>query len=139
MTTADQTKRIGIALEETARDQHMDQGRRESVMDLLITAGTALDNGNVLDAVGGIVVFLSRDARYSDGRVSKVVDAHTAACPLRGAASGRYAALYPYRWPLVVLICVALISPYAGPVLARAIERHIDAGIHAAAKGAITP
>ena len=141
MTTTDQTTRIGIELEEISRTPHgaMDDGQKQAVQDMLITAGNGVKSGDVVEVVGAVVVYMARTARYEPERLQKAIDRHENGCPLRNGMSGRYAALYPYRWPLVILICVALISPYAGPVLARAIERHIDAGMDAAISKAVQP
>ena len=136
MTTTQKTK-IGIALELVARDEHCPQDQKEAAIDMLLCADQAMNDAPDLtvlerlkalaDAVASQGVYLSRLPRHEAARAERLIRTHTVDCPLRNGISGRYAALYPYRWPIVVLVAVLIMSPYAGPVIGRFLERHMDA------------
>lgn len=120
------TDKIGLALEEVVREKSLPRATKEAVTDMLTGIREAIDKQDPLAATASIAVYLSRQPVNEQEFVNNAVDTHARKCAVAGGVSGRYAALYPYRWPLVALICVLIMSPYAGPVIGRFLERHID-------------
>ena len=120
-----------MEVEETVRDSRLPHSHKEAVMDMLTAAGNATNGAAdkiqaLAEAVEGIAIFLSRQARHEQSRTDHAVSAHATACPLRSGPGGYLGRVYAFRWPIAVVLCVALFSPYAGPALARVIERNVN-------------
>ena len=87
-----------------------------------VSNGTPDKVGAIADALAALLVHQVRRDIRAPGEVRAAilasVEAHVVACPLRARnLTGRWAALYPYRWPLVVAAGFVLASPHAPAVL----------------------
>jgi hypothetical protein len=107
---------------------------KEPLRDMLLSAREACNGAPdklqaISETIGHVALILARSemhkADYIDAAATKAVQAHTSSCPLRGTVSGKAAVLYPFRWPIAVVLCVGMIV-LGGDRLWTLIERHSD-------------
>jgi len=105
----------------------MPDDTREHLFGLLdradkVSNGTPDKVGAIADALAALLIHQVRRDIRAPGEVrtaiQESVEAHVVACPLRARnLTGRWAALFPYRWPLVVAAGFVLASPHAPAVI----------------------
>lgn len=117
------------AKQQVIEDKHTPPHVKDTLIDLFINLKAAT-NGNpnklehMASALAHMGIIMARHELITPALIEGMVEKHTSACPLRSAVGGKWAKVYPFRWPAALVLCVALVSPYVGPVVAKALEKH---------------
>ena len=106
------SERIGIEIEQTVREISMPPDQREAIDDMLGTAGHAANGAPdkqqaIAEAVQSMAVFLARQARHENRRISDAVSSHAQACSMLKAS--RFAIyMWQYRRHITAVAAVAV-------------------------------
>lgn len=117
--------RIDHVRQQVIADPHISDEHKDAIVDMLLKGKEATNGAEdkiaaMADCLGAIAVMIARRELTIPRLVTQAMKEHVSTCAMMQGAGGRFAALFPWRWPLTVVLCVALVSPYVGPVLAKA-------------------
>jgi hypothetical protein len=124
--------KIEDAISEVKHDPRLAADHKEALIDMLIPARIAVNGAQdkidaIANAVGAQSVYLARRDRHHAEAIERAIVGHVSGCPLakRPKLPGVLCHVYPFRWPLAVIIMVYMLSPYVGPVMAKLTESNI--------------
>jgi len=127
MAESDIKRRIALTLAQVAEAKELDHDHRDALSDMLVSAESAA-NGTpdkieaIARATANIAIVISRGELRGPHVLATALENHTLACPMRAPTVGRLAALYPFRWPLAVIVAAAVFSPFVGPAIAKVVQ-----------------
>jgi hypothetical protein len=125
-------QKIDHAMQQVERDTSLTADHRESMLDMLLPAsiaanGTSDKIGAIANAIGAQSIYLARRDRHISSIISTAISEHVRVCPMATPVmAGKLGILYPFRWPLAVILAVAMLSPYVGPVVKDVAKEHFE-------------
>jgi len=122
--------KIDATMDQIEHDDSLTADHRDALLDMLLPASIATNGtldkiGALADAVGAQSVYLARRDRRQAQDMADAIKGHVMACPMgKAPINGKLAVVFPFRWPLALVICIAMISPYVGPSMQRLADRY---------------
>ena len=124
-------QKIDQAMQQVERDTTLTAEHKEAMLDMLLPSSLATNGcsdkiGAIANAIGAQSIYLARRDRHINSIISMAISEHVKACPMASPSmAGKLGILYPFRWPLAVILAVAMLSPYVGPAVKEMADKYI--------------